>query len=371
MACVRKRRGKWVADYRDPTGRRHWESFDTRKEAEAAVAGHTVAIRKGSYVAPNDQRTVQDAYDSWLRLSVEGADNKTGQPLRPTTRALYSMTWRLHVAPTWAAAKLRTVDAEQVVQWQQNLLVENGPKTVLNAVQILGALFRHARRFRWISHNPVEDVRKPKYKAKVRALTPDEIAALIANADVDTSLFVRIGASSGLRFGELAGLKWADVDLEKGIVSVRQQFTHGAWAELKTDNARRRVPLARELVRELRLHKLRTPGDLVFPASDGSPLDYFNWRNRVWLPLLKAAGVDGTFHMLRHSYATALIQAGESAKTVQTLVGHHSAAFTMDQYADVWPEQLERAGEIAARVLFASRGSKTVAVAGEAPRKGA
>jgi site-specific recombinase XerD len=65
--------------------------------------------------------------------------------------------------------------------------------------------------------------------------------------------------------------------------------------------------------------------------------------------------------MLRHSYATALIQEGENAKTVQTLMGHHSVAFTMDRYADAWPEQIAGAGEAAARLLLPTSGSKTVA----------
>jgi integrase len=64
--------------------------------------------------------------------------------------------------------------------------------------------------------------------------------------------------------------------------------------------------------------------------------------------------VTGTLHMLRHSYATALIQSGENAKTVQTLMGHYSAAFTMDQYADAWPEQIASAGEAAASLLLPS-----------------
>jgi integrase len=76
------------------------------------------------------------------------------------------------------------------------------------------------------------------------------------------------------------------------------------------------------------------------------------FRDRVWAPLLERSKVTGTLHMLRHSYATALIQAGENAKTVQTLMGHHSVAFTMDQYADAWPEQIASAGEAAARLLL-------------------
>jgi site-specific recombinase XerD len=111
----------------------------------------------------------------------------------------------------------------------------------------------------------------------------------------------------------------------------------------------------------------------VFCAPEGGPLDYKNFRDRVWAPLLKRTAPDeqypkrvavtGTLHMLRHSYATALIQSGENAKTVQTLMGHRSVAFTMDQYADAWPEQIASAGEAAARLLLPS-GSKTVAGTG-------
>jgi site-specific recombinase XerD len=108
----------------------------------------------------------------------------------------------------------------------------------------------------------------------------------------------------------------------------------------------------------------------VFTAPEGGPLDYKNFRDRVSAPLLARTGPDeqhpkrvavtGTIHMLRHSYATALIRSGENAKTVQTLMGHHSVAFTMDQYADAWPEQIASAGEAAARLLLPC-GSKTVA----------
>ena len=110
------------------------------------------------------------------------------------------------------------------------------------------------------------------------------------------------------------------------------------------------------------LHRLRTPGELVFPGPAGAPIDYHNWRNRVWAPLLKKVGVSGTFHMLRHFYVTALIQSGVNAKVAQTLAGHHSASFTLDQYADAVSEQLEEAGERVASVLGAASGSKVVAV---------
>src|ERR1700682_3703351 len=129
MACIRKRRGKWVVDYRDHAGTRHWETFSTRKSAEQALAGHLTAIKNGTYAPPNDLRTVKDAYESWWRLSVEGSDNKNGAPLRPTTQALYTMTWRAHLEMRWASRKLVGVSAEEISTWREQMLAELGPKT--------------------------------------------------------------------------------------------------------------------------------------------------------------------------------------------------------------------------------------------------
>ena len=89
------------------------------------------------------------------------------------------MTWRKRVEPRWAARKLLSVGAEEIARWRQELLTaKNGPKTVLNCVQLLSAVFKHARRFKWIPANPCEDVRKPRYKVKVRAFTAAEGALL-------------------------------------------------------------------------------------------------------------------------------------------------------------------------------------------------
>src|SRR5215467_9284307 len=128
-------------------------------------------------------------------------------------------------------------------------------------------------------------------------------------------------------------------------------------------NAKRTLPLAATVSDDLKARYTALNGNIVrlhgtddrtvFRAPEGGPLDYKNFRDRVWAPLLKKTGPDaeypkrepvvGTIHMLRHSYATALIQSGENAKTVQTLMGHHSVAFTMDQHADAWPEQIASA----------------------------
>jgi hypothetical protein len=71
MATVSRRRGKWVADYRDGTGRRHWETYETRRAAENALAQNVTAVREGRYVPPNDKRTVRDAFEGWWSLDIK------------------------------------------------------------------------------------------------------------------------------------------------------------------------------------------------------------------------------------------------------------------------------------------------------------
>ena len=371
MACVVKRRGRWVADFRDATGRRHWRSFATRKAAEAALHNEVIAVKGGTFI-DNDRRTVGDAYESWLKLRVQGTQNRTRAPLRLTTQSLYELTWRIHVAPRWSAMQLRAVDTEAVQRWQQAMLDEGtGPKTVINAMQVLGSIFVHARAIRWTAADPLSGVMRPQYRVKVRAFTAPDIRALLAHADTDTALLIRLAASTGARFGELCGLKWQAVDLHAGALRIEVQYTHGAWSPLKTSNARRVIPLAADMVRRLRERKAALDGDvprlpgpddrLVFSRDGGKPLDYDNWRDRRWQPLCKAAGVTGTFHMLRHAFATALIQAGESAPTVARLVGHARPSFTMDVYADAWPDAVSGAGEKVHGLLLSESGSSLVA----------
>jgi integrase len=117
------------------------------------------------------------------------------------------MTWRVHVAPRWGAVKLRQVDAEAVACWKQEELHGGaGAKTVINPLQLLGSVLRHARRFKWVASDPLEGVHRPRYEPRVAASTPAQIAALLEAADGASELFIKMAASTGMRFGELAGL---------------------------------------------------------------------------------------------------------------------------------------------------------------------
>jgi integrase len=108
-----------------------------------------------------------------------------------------------------------------------------------------------------------------KSRAMVSAFTGIEVATLANFADPATALLIRTAARTGLRFGDLAGLGWDQGDLEAGALRAAKQFTHGAWAELKTINSRRGIPLAKELVEALKVHRLPDQGGARVPGPLG------------------------------------------------------------------------------------------------------
>ena len=156
---------------------------------------------------------------------------------------------------------------------------------------------------------------------------------------------------TGLRQGELLGLRWTDVNLKGRRLSVSRSLKvtdHGLdFGPPKNGASRRSVPLSMTAVAALRAHRTRqnrenlaTPGwrdvGLVFPNRVGSPMDLNNLYYRDYKPLLKRAGLDDrgfTFHALRHTFATALFERGEHPKIVQSLLGHSSITQTMDTYS--------------------------------------
>jgi integrase len=183
---------------------------------------------------------------------------------------------------------------------------------------------------------------------RVKALSPAQVRALLdaACGTRNEALYV-VALHTGLRQGELLGLKWSDLD--GGKVSVRRSLkitAHGlGFGPPKNTASRRSVTLNRTAAGALRAHKARQNQEriaarewhdigLVFPNRVGKPSDPNNLYYREHKPLFKRAGLDGfTFHALRHTFATALFSRGEHPKRVQSLLGHSSITQTMDTYS--------------------------------------
>jgi len=177
-----------------------------------------------------------------------------------------------------------------------------------------------------------------------------------------------LALNTGMRRGELLGLRWKDIDFEAGQLTVNQGLVRVSgqglvFQEPKTKLSNRVINLAPAAVQVLKEHKkkqaeyrlmaggiYRKDLDLVFANEIGEPLDPRAFT-RVFERLVKKAGLDVTFHGLRHTFATIALEQGVDVKTIQETLGHHSAAFTMDVYSSVTAKMKKEAADRVGNLL--------------------
>jgi integrase len=197
-----------------------------------------------------------------------------------------------------------------------------------------------------IAQSPCRRISLPKIeREEMRFLTPVEITRLADAIRPHYRALVLVGAYGGLRIGELAGLRRERVDLLRGTVEVAEIMTEVAGklqiGPPKTRASRRTVGLPRAVVNVLAEHLAPggQPADFVFTRPQGGPLRIANFRNRIWRPATRAAGLDGLrIHDLRHTAVALWIAAGASPKEVAVRAGHSSVSFTLDRYGHLYPE---------------------------------
>lgn len=214
---------------------------------------------------------------------------------------------------------------------------ELSPRTVRFTHSVLTSAFKQAVRWRMLAHNPCESVELPrKATSEMQSLTPAEAAIFLEAAASDRwyALFT-LALATGLRPSEYLGLKWADIDLEQGVLNVQRSlhwrsYKVGDWyfGDTKTPRSRRRIPLPASVVRALVAHRLRQNEarleagadyrnlDLVFATLEGQPLIRLNVVQKHFKPILERANLPKTLRLydLRHTCATLLLASNENPK---------------------------------------------------------
>jgi len=216
----------------------------------------------------------------------------------------------------------------------------------------------------------------PKVPQKeMNVLNQHEVARLLKAAEDDRyyALYV-VAVTCGLRQGEILGLKWADIDLDKKTMEVQRQLQWKSggyhFPAPKSKKSRRLVMLPHVTVKALMTHKAKQNErrlsmgqvweelDLVFATKIGSPIRASNLLRRSFYPLLEKAGLPRIrFHDLRHTAATLLLQQGVHAKIVQDLLGHSQISLTLDTYSHVLPGMKREAAK-QMDTLFKKKGKK-------------
>jgi integrase len=352
---VKRSRSSWtlVVDLGpDPvTGRRRQHSRavrGTKREAEAELV-RILDDRNSGVEQPSGRVTVAEYLARWLRDYVEPS-------LAPKTQATYRDVIRVHLVPELGSLKLAALRPSHIQSLYTRLGSRLSPRSIQRYHQVLHAALRQAVRWQLLVRNPADAVEPPRpARRELRATTPAEARRVMEAADATPyGPLVRLAVLTGMRRGELLGLRWQDVDLTGGTIHVQQTAQriagHGiVFRQPKTRLSRRSIALSSEAVALLRQHRVRQAEakllagpayqdqGLVFASGIGTPVEPGNLR-RSWLGITAAAGLPGLrVHDLRHAHATLMLGSGVHPKVVSERLGHASVNITLDTYSHVLP----------------------------------
>ncbi|MGY4648692.1 tyrosine-type recombinase/integrase [Mycobacterium sp. URHB0021] len=333
-------RGRYVASRTFPRKRdaQEWE----RKQVETLKTGAWADPKAGEW-------PVREWCDIWL----------SAQPARAqaTERKIRGVI-RKQIAGTFGRRPLVSVRPSEVQAWAADISRKQSAATARHSLGVLRRVFDHAARDGAIHRNPAAGIRLPKVQANdPRPLTHDELWQLADHLEeLRDRVLVLIAGYCGLRWGELAALRWTDVDLDKNTLRVARAFSEeaprGEMSPVK-DHQARTVPVPAIVSEELaRFRADHKPDGLVFPSANRAPLRNRNFRRDVFDDAVDALDLDITPHNLRDTAASLAIQAGGSVVAVARLLGHESAATTLNHYAGLFPSDLD---DVAKRLDTAAR----------------
>lgn len=381
---VKRSGGGWGFVFDVPTidGRRRQvrrRGFRTKREAQEALDVERARARGGELVTPTRVTVGQYLVGTWLPM-VE-------RNVRPSTMAAYRIIVRRHLigdddAPGLGNVPLAALDRAGVARFVVSLSDRGlSPKSVRNVHGVLSKALADAQKLNLVARNAAHAIDLPAMPARrSRAWTPEQLAAFLDRVEGDRWFPMwRLFMTTGMRRGEVLGLRWVDVDLERGSLTVTHQRTIAGGVivegEPKSAAGRRTMALDLGTVAAMRAwRKLQTAerlvmgagwpaDDWVFTWPDGGPL----WPQSVtsWFKAHAAAlgfpniGVHG----LRHSAATWMIGEGVSPKVVTQRLGHAHVSITLQLYAHVLPAHDEAAAEAFAAALDGPRRDQNVTTA--------
>lgn len=335
-----------------------------RAEMERAAQGATI-----SYARPENVGEFVAQYLDTLEAS---------QSVERSTLSAYRSVNK-HISAGLSGVPFRDLDADTAQAWV-NAMAGDGyaASTIRKAFNLLKAAYTDAVNRRVLPYNPLEAVKVPKLRRnEPNALDMNQRAKLLAYLDIAGATPINIAVCmallTGMREGELCGLRWKDVDLKAGVLHVRNVIGRDGGKsyekEPKTGGSRRDIPLSPELVALLKGRRADmveecleagvplTLDMYVFGRIDGRYLEpHTLWRE--WKAVAKSLGLVGTegkaptFHDLRHTFATVAILSGIDVKTVSSILGHANAAMTLNIYASADAEAKRRAMENVSRTMM-------------------
>ena len=316
-------------------GKTHWEGVGRdRREAELAAAPVASAVENGSYRARPEL-----GFSEWADQWIASLERK------PSTVGSYRSTVA-HAKETFGGRRLRRLGPEDVARFNR-ILRERGCSTSTRAkhLRVLGACLQAAVSYRYADTNPVRELpsaQRPRPERKESAyFENDELPRLFAHLSAEPYRTVCLVAlKTGMRQGELVGLRWQDVDLEQAVIRVRCSYSGGVVSTPK-NRERRDVDLISDVVDILAQHQSRGLRDeLVFPHNGNAFLSTQALLRRHLYPAMAAADIarvgptheKRTFHSFRHTFAKRALETGAQVTWLSRHLGHSTLKVTTDIY---------------------------------------
>lgn len=329
-----------VNAFNKDTGKTQWVgTYRTKEDAKAALSHELEQIRTGEWRVERKDIAFSELIDEWLAIQTVN--------LRPSTKADYAYTSKYfrEFFMSRPTSSITQGDIYKFVAWvsTKGLSAHYVRKMVVRLSQI----FKFATKMGYTTRDPLAE--KPgnlpeQPDKRVEPLTPDELRKLVDATPEHFKTLMLVMISCGLRRSEAFGLTRNSVDLERGVIRITRQLVAGELVEPKTKRAKRVIPLTPTTADALKAHLAMLPStvmDLVFVSEQGTPVDYMNWRKRVWIPTVERAGVrkNLTLHDLRRTFASALARQGRSAGYLQDVMGHQQISTTMTYYVGLYDEE--------------------------------
>jgi integrase len=376
LRIIRRKDGTKVWEYRwretqsDGTRKRRsmivgsLEDYTSEALAQAEVDKMRLNINPFTSIETSKDISVEQLVNHYREYELpdiffkDEPDKISNEPRKSwSTQDTYDGYLRKWILPRWRSYRLSEIKAVAVEAWLKSLSFENGDPLSRGSKakirNIMSALYSHAIRWEWATRNPITSVRQSaKREAVPDVLTVDELVRLLSAIPEPFRTAVFLDGSSGLRVGELLGLKWEDVDFEKHVIYIRRSIVKQRIGPPKTEASQKPIPLNEDLARALRLWKMRTiynrPDDWVYaslPMNGTQPY----WPNSIYRVYIKRAvklvGLKKRigWHTFRHTFGTILNANGENPKVIQELLRHATLKVTMDTYVQAVSDEKRKA----------------------------